>query len=119
VLQKIELTKSAIALNQVKKPGAYLNKAISFDWLPPAPAEEEGEKASNSLVATVYPSHEENVAWYASLAKNEKLAVLDEAIFRRPLFKDQLEQQNLSVLDAFFTGTPWFKVLMGNVGRAV
>ena len=113
VLQKIELTQSATPRN----PGAYLNKALSFDWLPPAPKEDE--KRPNSPVETIYPTHGENVAWYNKLAENEKLAVLSQAVYKQRYFERHLKNANVSVLDADFTENCFFKMMMELVGRAL
>lgn len=113
ILQKIELTKSAKA----KNPGAYLNKAIANDWLPPAPKEDE--KASNLSVETIYPSHDENVAWYNKLSENEKLAVLSKATYKQGYFEKHLKNANVSVLDADFTENCFFKMMMELIGRAL
>jgi hypothetical protein len=112
VLQKIELTKSA----SPRKPGAYLNKAIALDYQPPAPREDE--EGPIKPVETVYPSHEENVGWYNKLAQNEKLAVLKDAVRKNPYLEGHLKNANLSVLDANFSASTWFKMMMSNVGRA-
>ena len=116
VLEKIELTQSAIALNRVKKPGAYLNKAIELDWQPPAPHEEEG--ASHKSADAVYPTHEENVAWYNALADNQKLETLKAATHKNAYLEDYLKNAKVSVLDADFSETTWFKMLMSCLGRA-
>jgi hypothetical protein len=116
VLQKIELTKFAIGLNRVRKPGAYLNKAIELDWQPPAPYEDE--EAQNKPVEQTFPTHEENVAWYDKLVENEKLAVLSEAVCKNPYLEEHLKNVDTSVLDASFSGSTWFKMMMSNVGRA-
>jgi hypothetical protein len=116
VLQKIELTNSAIGLKRVKRPGAYLNKAIELDWLPPAPHEDKESK--NIPMEPAYPTHEENVTWYDKLAENEKITVLSEAVRKNPYLEGHLKNANTSVLDTDFSGTAWFKMMMSNVGRA-
>ena len=116
VLQKIELTKSVIALNRVRQPGAYLNKAIELDWQPPAPPEDEEIK--NKPVGQIYPTHKENVAWYNALADDEKLPLLTEAVRKNPYLEGHLRNANTSVLDTDFSNSTWFKMMMSNVGRA-
>ena len=116
VLQKIELTKSAIALNRVRKPGAYLNKAIELDWQPPAPHEEE--EVQNKPKEPTFPTHEENVALYNKLADNEKLEALKAATHKNAYLEDYLKNAKVSVLDANFSETTWFKMLMSCLGRA-
>ena len=116
VLQKIELTKSAIALNRVKKPEAYLNKAIELDWLPPAPPEDQ--ETPNKPAETIYPTHEENVDWYGKLAQEEKNACLKTAIHKQGYFEEHLKNAKTSVLDVNFTDNYMFKSLMQYVGRA-
>ena len=116
VLEKIELTKSAIGLNRVRKPGAYLNKAIELDWQPPAPHEEE--EAQNKPAEPTFPTHEQNVAWYDKLAENEKLSVLSEAVRKNPYLEGHLKNASTSVLDTGFSDSTWFKMMMSNVGRA-
>jgi len=111
--QKIELTKSANA----KNPGAYLNKAVSLDWMPPAPKEDE--EASNKPVEPTFPVHEENVAWYDKLAESEKLELLSEAVRKNPYLEEHLKNANISVLDTGFSNSTWFKMMMSNVGRAI
>jgi len=117
VLKKIELTKSAVALNRVRQPGAYLNKAIELDWQPPAPPEDEETK--NKPVGQIYPTPEENVAWYNSLANDEKLEALKVAIYKNAYFEDYLKNAKISVLDVGFSKSTWFKMLMSCLGRAV
>lgn len=112
VLQKIELTKSA----NPRKPGAYLNKAIELDWLPPAPKEDE--EGLNKPLELTFPTYEENVAWYNKLDEKGKLAILSEAIHKQGYFEGHLKNANISVLDVDFTSNSFFKMLMQLVGRA-
>lgn len=113
VIQKIELTKSA----SPRTPGAYLNKAIELDWLPPAPKEDEDTLTKPS--EPTFPTHEENVDWYNLLSVNEKLTVLNEAIRKQGYFEQHLKNAKVSVLDSNFTDNCFFKMMMGLVGRAV
>jgi hypothetical protein len=116
VFQKIELTKSAIGQGKVRSRGAYLNKAVELDWLPPAPHEDQ--EAQNKPVEPTFPTHEENVDWYDKLADNEKLSVLGEAGRRNPYLEYHLKNTNTSVLDEGFSGSTWFKMMMSTVGKA-
>ena len=116
VLEKIELTQSAIALNRVRKPGAYLNKAIELDWQPPAPHEEE--EVQNKPAEPTFPTHEENVVWYNTLSGDEKLEALKAGTRKNAYLEDYLKNAKVSVLDADFSETTWFKMLMSCLGRA-
>jgi hypothetical protein len=93
-----------------------LNKAIGLDWLPPAP--DECEEVSNKPVEPIFPTHEENVAWYNALAEDEKLAILTEAVRKNPYLEGHLKNANTSVFDTGFSNSTWFKMMMSNVGRA-
>ena len=94
-----------------------MNKAIELDWQPPAPHEDE--EATNRPAEPTFPAHEENVAWYNAFTDNEKLAVLSEAVRKNPYLEGHLKNANTSVLDASFSGSTWFKMMMSNVGRAI
>lgn len=113
VREKINLPEVANA----KSPARYLNAAINKGYLPEVPKKREGSQ--NPPIERVYPSHEENVAWYNSLSENEKLAASSEASSKpREYFEEYLKQNNVSVLDFDFTEHFLFKRMMELIGRA-
>lgn len=117
VKQKIELTKTAISQGKVRKKGAYLNNAITLDWMPLAPPE-EGKEVSSKPVERVYPTHDENVGWYGSLTQDEKLEVCQEAVYKHPPFEGMLQHQKVTVLDKDFSQHSLFKTFMSILSRA-
>lgn len=110
--QKIELTKSANA----KNPGAYLNKAINLDWIPPAPKEDE--ETSNKPSEPIFPTHEENITWYQSLTQEEKQRCFEYALTKNAHYDQILGANGISFLGEDFIGGTWFKMLMSLIGRA-
>lgn len=110
--QKIELTKSANA----KNPGAYLNKAISLDWMLPAPKEDE--EVSNKPSGPIFPTHEENITWYQSLTQEEKQRSFEYALTKNAHYDKILDANGINFLSEDFIGGTWFKMLMSLIGRA-
>ena len=112
ILEKIEYTKSYAT----KNPAGLLRRAIENDYkLPLAKQSGQGTKAPAELV---YPRHEENLAWYASLPDEEKLKLQKEAVHKHSMFEHHLKHQNVSVLDQGFTQNGLFKDMMRLIGRA-
>ena len=112
ITQKIELTRFSKARN----PAAYLNKAITFDWILPTPKEVEKEK--NKLIETISPTHEENVSWYLSLEKEKKKRYFEDAVTKHPYFDKLIKSNGLDFISEEFIETTWFKMLMELIGRA-
>lgn len=112
ITEKIELTRFSSARN----PAAYLNKAITFDWIPPAPKEDEEGK--NKPMKAIFPTHEENVSWYLSLDIEEKKRYFENAITKHPYFDKLIKSNGLDFISGEFVETTWFKMLMELIGRA-
>ena len=112
ILEKIEYTKHYAS----KNPAGLLRRAIEHDYkLPLAKQSGQGTKAP---AEPVYPTHEENLAWYASLPDEEKLKLQKEAVHKHSMFEHHLKHQNVSVLDQDFTQNGLFKDMMRLIGRA-
>ena len=112
ILEKIEYTKHYAS----KNPAGLLRRAIENNYkLPLAKQSGQGTKAP---AEPVYPTHEENLAWYASLPDEEKLKLQKEAVHKHSMFEHHLKHQNVSVLDQDFTQNGLFKDMMRLIGRA-
>ena len=112
VLCKIEYTKSYAT----KNPAGLLRRAIENDYKLPLCKQASSEPKPPA--EPVYPTHEENLAWYAGLSDEEKLALQKEAAHKHAMFEHHLKHQNVSVLDANFSEHSLFKMLMEIIGRA-
>lgn len=114
VMEKVDYTISV----ERENPAGFLNNAITQDW---KPSPEKGKRQANYKERPsepVYPSHDENVAWYNSLTDEDKLKHLQAALFKYKIFEEHLKYHKTSVLDANFNGHSLFRVLMSLIGRA-
>ena len=111
ILEKIEYTKHYAS----KNPAGLLRRAIENDYKLPQ-SKQAGLEAKAST-EPAYPTHEENVAWYAGLSDEEKLALQKEAVHKHSMFEHHLKHQNVSVLDQDFTQNGLFKDMMRLIGR--
>lgn len=113
IIEKIELTRFSKARN----PAAYLNKAITFDWIPPALKESE-EGGNKPIIETIFPTNEENVSWYLSLDLEAKKRYFENAVTKHPHFDKLIKSNGLDFTSGEFIETTWFKMLMELIGRA-
>lgn len=111
ILCKIEYTKSYAT----KNPAGLLRRAIENDYKLPLSKTTTEQKPP---VERVYPSHEENLAWYADLSDEEKLTLQKEAVHKHAMFEHHLKHQGISVLDQGFMQNSLFKDMMRLIGRA-
>lgn len=111
IAEKIQLTR----LSSARNPAAYLNKAITFDWIQPAPKEDEDGK--NKPIETVFPTHEENISWYLSLEIEVKKRYFQNAVTKHPYFDKLIKSNGLDFVSNEFVETTWFKMLMELIGR--
>jgi len=109
ILCKIEYTKSYAT----KNPAGLLRRAIENDYKLP-----QSKQEPKPVVESVYPTHEENIAWYAGLSDEEKLALQKGAVHKHAMFEHHLKHQNASVLDDSFMQHGLFKDMMRLIGRA-
>jgi len=112
ILEKIELTES----QKPRSLEGFLNKAIAEDWKPALIRQPESKQ--ERLNELVYPSNDENVTWYNSLANEDKLKYLQMASFKNSIFEEHLKHHKVSVLDTAFSGHSLFKMMMSLLGRA-
>ena len=112
ILEKIEYTKA----HATKNPAGLLRRAIENNYQQHLANESKAEQ--KPPVEVVYPSHEENLAWYAGLSDEEKLSLQKEAVHKQYTFERMLEAHNFSVLDADFVRHGLFKMMMEIIGRA-
>jgi hypothetical protein len=112
IIEKIELTEN----RKPRNPEGFLNRAIAQDWKPALPrqSEDKGEGSNEPI----YPSHDENVAWYGLLTDEDKFKHLQLAIFKYPMLEAHLKHQQISILDATFSDHGLFKMFMSLLGRA-
>ena len=112
ILEKIEYTQAYAT----KNPAGLLRRAIEHDYK--LPLSKQPTPESKAHAEPVYPTHEENLAWYAGLSDEEKLALQKEAVHKHSMFEHHLSHQNVSVLDQCFTQNGLFKDMMRLIGRA-
>jgi|GEM_PF-1541756 len=111
ILCKIEYTKSYAT----KNPAGLLRRAIENDYK--LPLCKQAKLESEASAEPAYPTHEENLAWYAGLSDEEKLALQKEAVHKHSMFEHHLEHQGMSVLDQGFMQNGLFKDMMALIGR--
>jgi hypothetical protein len=111
ILEKIEYTKAYAT----KNPAGLLRRAIENNYKLHLSKETNLYSPPSE---TVWPSHEENVAWYNGLSQEQKIECLNAGVSRHPYFEGHLKHAKVSVLDANFTENSFFKMLMQLVGRA-
>ena len=112
ILCKIEYTKSYAT----KNPAGLLRRAIEHDYKLPQSKQTSVEQ--KAPVDPVYPTHEENLAWYAGLSDEDKLALQKEAVHKHSMFEHHLKHQNVLVIDQDFMQNGLFKDMMRLIGRA-
>ena len=112
ILCKIEYTKSYAT----KNPAGLLRRAIENDYK--LPLSKQPALEPKVPAEPVYPTHEENLAWYAGLSNEEKLALQKEAVHKQYTFEGMLKGHNVSVLDDNFVQHGLFKMFMELIGRA-
>lgn len=113
VLEKIEYTKSHSKIN----PSGFLRKAIENNYRKCLFNEIKSElKPPTELV---YPSHKDNVVWYAALSDEDKQRCFDQAKYKHPHLEEMLKIEKVDFKSASFLETTWFKMMMQLVGRTV
>lgn len=124
-------------LSGIKKPSAYLAKALREDW-PLGEntmgvyksdgyrdsvgyrTEKEGTLHHKSY-EPVYYSDQENVSWWNSWSHEDKTKAVEHALKKQPFFEKQLNSLNVKPLDSDFSteaSKRWaFNLLMELIGR--
>jgi phosphopantetheinyl transferase (holo-ACP synthase) len=111
ILEKIEYTKTHSTTN----PAGFLRKAIEHDYKKYLANDSKQEQ--KLPVALVWPSHEENIAWYASLSNEEKQSCFREATHKHAHFEEMLKIERMDFKSMDFLKTTWFKMMMQILGR--
>jgi phosphopantetheinyl transferase (holo-ACP synthase) len=112
ILEKIEYTKTHSTTN----PAGFLRKAIEHDYKKYLANDSKQEQ--KPPIEQIWPSHEENLAWYWALTDEEKQRYFDETDYRHRYFKEMLKLEQMDVKSVEFLKSSWFKMMMQILGRA-
>lgn len=112
VLEKIEYTKAHSKTN----PAGFLRKAVENNYQKHLADEPKVEQ--KPPVELIWPSHEENLTWYAGLLEEEKQKCFEQAKHKHPHFEEMLKIEKVNFKSVVFLKTTWFNMMMQLVGRA-
>ena len=108
---------------KIEDPAAYLATAIkkgfassqqaSKDFISQKTLKNENPEFQNTK--SNYPTHEQNIAWWTTLQNEDKLGLLNNALYKHPHFEILMSTVGIAVTDPDFSSAQsgtWFKALM-------
>lgn len=101
----------------IKSIVAFLSKAIKEDWSSTQMKQSIIVNEQHPNCEKKYVSLEDNKIWFNNLNDDKKIKLLNEVVFKFPMFKVHMEYQKINLLDKSFVDNNLFDVFMQVLGR--
>lgn len=113
--EKLNIVKNN--LTKVKKPSAFLTKAIRENWSDNNIKQPITQINQEEVIEKIHFSKAENIAWFNSLSDKEKITFFNDAVFKFPMLQIYMENKKMDVLNKDFINDHLFQIFAQILNR--